>query len=123
MRKKKGIITSTKMTGTVTVAVHSLAFHPKYKKRFRVSKKFLADLGDHKVVEGDLVVIGETRPQSKRKHFSVIEVLKRATEVGDVVEEKTVDEVINREKEKPVVKEAVKEEATEKAEDTSPETT
>ncbi|MDA1209054.1 MAG: uS17 family ribosomal protein [bacterium] len=117
MRKKKGIITSAKMTGTVTVTIHSLAFHPKYKKRFRVSKKFLADAGDHKLAEGDLVVIGETRPQSKRKHFSVLEVLKHSANVSDVLEEAAVDEVINREK----TTEVKPDKKEEKTEDSTPE--
>jgi|ETNmetMinimDraft_2_1059921.scaffolds.fasta_scaffold43013_4 small subunit ribosomal protein S17 len=101
MRKKKGTITSTKMTGTVTVTVDSLAFHPKYKKRYKVSKKFLADLAGHEVNEGDLVIIGECRPLSKRKHFKIVEVVKKATAVEEVATEADVEKAIHREKVAP----------------------
>jgi len=56
MRTKKGVITSAKMQGTVSVTVHAHALHSVYKKRFRKSKKFLADTGDiTDLVEGDTV--------------------------------------------------------------------
>ncbi|PIR52967.1 30S ribosomal protein S17 [Candidatus Peregrinibacteria bacterium CG10_big_fil_rev_8_21_14_0_10_49_10] len=98
MKKKKGTITSTKMTNTVTVTVDSLSFHAKYKKRFKVSKKFLADPAGHEVRNGDLVLIGECRPLSKRKHFRVLEILKKAAAVDDVLEEADVEKAIHRAK-------------------------
>ena len=75
MRTKKGIITSAKMQQTVTVTVTRLVMHPKYRKRYPVSKKFLADTNGLTMREGDTVLIGETKPLSKRKHFKVLEVL------------------------------------------------
>ncbi len=97
MRTKQGIITSAKMTGTVTVTVHRSVFHPLYKKRFRVSKKFLADSrGVEDLGMGDLVVITECRPLSKRKCFKVTEVLKRAPRVSEMGEEAGLSGVMNR---------------------------
>lgn len=84
MRTKQGIVTSAKMQKTVTVAVHRSVMHSKYRKRFRVTKKFLADSGDLTVREGDTVLIGETKPLSKRKHFRVLEVLVKGTGLADV---------------------------------------
>lgn len=101
MRTKKGTITSTKMTGTVTVTVHTHAFHPKYKKRYKVSKKFLADSAGHELHDGDLVIIGECRPLSKRKHFRVLEIVRKAAEVSDAMEEEVLNAVIHREKVAP----------------------
>jgi small subunit ribosomal protein S17 len=76
MRTKKGTVTSAKMQKTVTVTVTRLVMHPKYRKRYPVSKKFLADTGDLQgLKEGDTVLIGETKPLSKRKHFTVLEIL------------------------------------------------
>ena len=83
MRTKRGIVTSAKMQRTGTVAVHRFVMHPKYRKRFRVTKKFLADSGDRKVREGDTVLIGETRPLSKRKHFKVLEILVKGTGLAE----------------------------------------
>ena len=42
LRKLKGIVVSDKMQKTVVVKVTRLKFHPKYKKYYRVSKKFKA---------------------------------------------------------------------------------
>ncbi|MDP7247589.1 MAG: uS17 family ribosomal protein [Candidatus Peribacteraceae bacterium] len=99
MRKKKGVVTSAKMTGTVTVTVHRHAFHPIYKKRFRKSKKFLADAkGMDDLIEGDTVVITECRPISKLKKFKVIEVLGRVPRVSDIKEEEGIEEAIHGEK-------------------------
>lgn len=78
MRTKSGIVTSAKMQNTVTIAVHRSVMHPLYRKRYRVTKKFLADTNGHTVREGDTVVITECRPLSKRKCFRVTEILKRA---------------------------------------------
>jgi small subunit ribosomal protein S17 len=98
MRTKKGTITSAKMTGTVTVTVHRLVFHPLYKKRFPVSKKFLADPGEFTLHEGDQVVITECRPLSKNKHFRVTEILKKAVQVSDVAEEEAIASVLKTRK-------------------------
>jgi small subunit ribosomal protein S17 len=84
MRTKTGIITSAKMQDTVTVTVHRSVMHPTYRKRFRVSKKFLADSKGQDLAIGDEVVITECRPLSKRKCFRVTEVLHRAARVAEM---------------------------------------
>ena len=86
MRTKQGTITAAKMTGTVTVTVHRSMFHALYKKRYRMSKKFLADSNGMDLGVGDSVVITECRPLSKRKCFKVTEVLKRGPRVSEMAE-------------------------------------
>ncbi|MAE68436.1 30S ribosomal protein S17 [bacterium] len=98
MRTKKGVITSAKMTSTVSVAVHRLVFHPVYKKRYRKSKKFLCDSNGMDLYEGDKVLIEECKPMSKNKHFKVIEIIKAAPRVSDIKEDKDIEKVIHREK-------------------------
>lgn len=99
MRTKQGRITSAKMTGTVTVTVHRSVFHPIYRKRFMRSKKFLADIGEFKdIIAGDLVLITETRPLSKRKCFRVTEVLERVPRVSDIKEEEGLEQTMHRKK-------------------------
>ena len=78
MKTKKGVITSAKMLNTVTVTVTRYVVHPKYRKRYPVSKKFMADTAGQTVKEGDTVLIGETKPISKRKKFKVVEVISTA---------------------------------------------
>lgn len=73
MKKQiQGTIISNKMQKTVVVQVERIKEHPKYKKRYRVHKKYKAhyDGGDFKV--GDKVVIEECRPISKDKRWRVI---------------------------------------------------
>ncbi|MBN2307284.1 30S ribosomal protein S17 [Candidatus Peregrinibacteria bacterium] len=73
MRTKTGIITSNKMTKTLVVTVHTYKNHPKYKKRYRVSKKFYAHAEDpSKFNIGDTVTIAETKPLSKLKRWKIV---------------------------------------------------
>lgn len=98
MRTKKGIITSAKMTGTVTVTVSGSTYHPVYKKRVAQSKKYLVDPNGHDVGEGDLVVITECRPLSKNKYFRITEILQSAPRVSEAADEAAVEEVMKKEK-------------------------
>lgn len=87
MRTKIGIVSSAKMQGTVTVTVHRYEMHDKYLKRYRVSKKFLADTNGLDPKLGDEVVISECRPLSKRKCFKVTEIKKRAIQFTAIKDE------------------------------------
>lgn len=71
-RKLIGKVVSNKMQKTVVVEVERIKEHPKYKRRFKVHKRFKAhdEKGEYKV--GDNVVIEETRPISKDKNWQVI---------------------------------------------------
>lgn len=71
MRTKEGIIISDKMNRTVVVKVDSYKTHPKYKKRFKTSKKYYADNPENKHKTGEKVIIYETRPLSKLKRWTV----------------------------------------------------
>jgi small subunit ribosomal protein S17 len=74
MRTKTGIVTSNKMTKTLVVSVTTDKLHPKYKKRYKVTKKFYSHCEDSsKFPEGSKVTIGETRPLSKLKRWKVVE--------------------------------------------------
>ena len=73
MRTKKGVVTSTKMDKTIVVSVDTYKSDSKYKKRFRVTKKFYAHDEASAFNEGDLVTIKETRPTSKLKRWEVVE--------------------------------------------------
>lgn len=95
MRTKQGTITKAAMQNTVTVTVHRQLFHPKYKKRFRVSKKFLADTNGMDLGIGDVVTIAECRPLSKRKCFKVTEVVKQSPRVSEMREEAALQDAID----------------------------
>jgi small subunit ribosomal protein S17 len=72
MRIKKGTITGTKMDKTIIVTVHSYKSHPKYKKRYRVSKKFYAHAPEGKYEIGDKITIYESKPISKLKRWTTV---------------------------------------------------
>lgn len=78
MRSKKGIVTSSKMDKTIVVTVHTYRTHPKYKKRYRISKKFYAHDPENSLKKGDEVTIYETKPLSKNKRWTVVEPTKTA---------------------------------------------
>ena len=71
-RKLKGAVVSDKMQKTVVVSIVRLKKHPKYKKYFKVTRKFKAHDEDNEYHVGDRVVIEETRPLSKDKRWRVI---------------------------------------------------
>jgi len=89
------------MTGTVTVIVHRERLHPIYKKRYCMSTKFLVNPAGLDLYKGDEVVITECRPLSKRKCFRVIEIVKHAPRVSELVEEEAIEKVIHRGKKEP----------------------
>ncbi len=70
-RTKTGVITSTKMQGTVTIKVTEYLKHPKYGKDIPVSKKFHAHT-ETPLEEGMTVTIEETTPRSKTVRWKVI---------------------------------------------------
>ena len=71
-KQLQGIITSNKMTKTVVVKVESIKVHPKYKKRYKVHKKYKAHVEDGEYSIGDRVLIEECRPMSRDKKWKVI---------------------------------------------------
>jgi len=78
MRKLTGVIVSNKMKKTVVVRTDSFKMHPKYKKYYRLSKKYKADVADEKDYSiGDVVMMKETRPISKEKRWKVVGTVKK----------------------------------------------
>ncbi|MFH1632326.1 MAG: 30S ribosomal protein S17 [bacterium] len=71
-RQLSGIVVSDKMEKTVVVRVERTVVHPKYKKRYTLSKKYKAHDEDNAAKVGDSVVIEETRPISKDKRWRIV---------------------------------------------------
>ena len=70
-RQLKGIVVSDRMIKTGVVSITRLKKHPKYKKYYKVTKKFKAhdEKGEYHI--GDKVIIQETKPMSKEKRWIV----------------------------------------------------
>ncbi len=68
----KGTVVSDKMKKTVVVEVNQLKKHRLYNRFYRSSKKYKAHDEKGEFHAGDKVLIKETRPISKDKHFVVV---------------------------------------------------
>jgi small subunit ribosomal protein S17 len=73
-----GVVFSDKMDKTVIVMVNRLVLHPVYKKYIRKRTKVKAHDEKNDCHAGDKVLLIETRPLSKEKHWRVKEILERA---------------------------------------------
>ena len=72
------VVSAGKMARTVTVAVERLPWHPTLKQQIRRRTKFLVDDPKREARIDDHVVIEETRPLSRRKHFRLLRIVSRA---------------------------------------------
>jgi len=82
-----GVVTSDVANKTITVTVTSRETHPIYGKQYTVKRKYAAHDEDNSSKIGDKVIISETRPFSKNKHFkldSIIEKSHGSIELKDV---------------------------------------
>ncbi len=77
-RSQVGRVVSNKMDKTVTVRLERLVKHPLYGKYIRRSSKVHAHDEHNDCNEGDTVRISQTRPVSKTKAWTVVEVVERA---------------------------------------------
>ena len=66
---KIGVVVSDKMDKTVVVKIDRLKMHSKYKKKYKVSKKYKAHDAENKFKVGDKVMIMESSPISKDKKW------------------------------------------------------
>ncbi|GIX31542.1 MAG: 30S ribosomal protein S17 [Porticoccaceae bacterium] len=80
-RTLTGRVVSDKMDKTITVLVERRVRHPLYGKIITRTTKIKAHDEENTCRAGDLVRIRETRPLSKTKSWTLVEVLERASEV------------------------------------------
>ena len=71
-KKLNGIVVSDKMDKTVVVEVERYDKHTTYGKFEKIRKKYKAHDEENKHKIGDKVIIEETKPMSKDKHFQII---------------------------------------------------
>lgn len=72
----EGMVVSDKMEKTISVMVVRRQMHSKYKKQFKISKKYKVhdETGLAKI--GNLVIFGECRPISRDKKWRLIKIVK-----------------------------------------------
>lgn len=71
-RLLKGVVVSDKMDKTIVVSVSRLKKHPRYKRRYRVDKKYKVHDEKNEFKIGDRVMIRECRPISKDKKWRLV---------------------------------------------------
>ena len=76
-----GRVVSDKMDKSITVLIERLVRHPLYGKQLRRSTKIKAHDDDNVCQQGDLVRIKETRPISKTKSWTLVEVVEKVEKI------------------------------------------
>lgn len=76
-----GRVVSDKMDKSITVLIERLVRHPLYGKQLRRSTKIKAHDEDNVCQHGDLVRIKETRPISKTKSWTLVEVVEKVEKI------------------------------------------
>lgn len=71
-KKLRGVVVSDRMQNTAVVLVTRLKKYPKYRKYYKVSKRFKAHNEGMEYKMGEKVVIQETRPMSREKRWKII---------------------------------------------------
>lgn len=74
-KSRVGIVTSAAMQKTIVVEVLRRVPHPRFRKIVKRTTKFFAHDEEGQAKVGDRVLIEETRPLSKKKRWSLKQVL------------------------------------------------
>jgi small subunit ribosomal protein S17 len=92
---KQGVVTSNKMTKTITLKIERLVRHPLYGKFVRRSTKLHAHDELQEANIGDVVEVEFCRPMSKLKRWRLVRIVRRGSDTtapvpgSDVVTEVT----------------------------------
>ena len=76
-----GRVLSNKMDKSITVLIERLVRHPLYGKQLRRSTKIKAHDENNVCQQGDLVRIKETRPISKTKSWTLVDVVETVEKI------------------------------------------
>lgn len=77
-KTKTGVVRSSKMDKTITVAVERKVKHPIYGKFVKKTTRFHAHDEKNECGVGDVVRIMESRPLSKTKRWRLVEIVEKA---------------------------------------------
>jgi small subunit ribosomal protein S17 len=75
-KKKIGTVVSAKMDKTIIITVENKYSHPIYRKTLKKNQRFMAHDEQNECQLGDIVKIIEVRPLSRKKRWSVKQILK-----------------------------------------------
>lgn len=78
-KTREGVVVSAKMPKTRVVRVERVYRHPRYQRVIKRAKKLKAHDETNQSMEGDRVLIEETRPLSREKRWRIRAILTRAS--------------------------------------------
>lgn len=77
-KTRTGVVVSDKMQKTIVVELEDRKQHALYGKTIRSNSKVKAHDENETANIGDIVLIAETRPLSKDKHYRLVEIVEKA---------------------------------------------
>lgn len=77
-KERVGVVISSKMDKTISVAIRRQIKHPIYGKFIKKTTRLMAHDETNDAQEGDTVRIMETKPLSRNKRWRLVEVVDRA---------------------------------------------
>jgi small subunit ribosomal protein S17 len=78
-----GVVVKRKMEKTAVVAVERFFNHGLYRKRVRRTTKYKVHDPKNETQKGDLVLIAQSKPLSREKHWRLLKILKKAVQVEE----------------------------------------
>ena len=75
---KKAKVISDKMKKSAVVVIERRLRHPVYKKVITRTTRYLVHNPEDKAKKGDIVAIRPTRPMSKRKRWTIVNILQKS---------------------------------------------
>ena len=78
LKETTGKVVSDKMNKTIVVAVENRISHRKYAKTMIRTKKYKAQDENNECTIGDIVTIQETRPLSRTKCWTMVNILSKS---------------------------------------------
>lgn len=78
-----GVVVSNRMNKTIVVSIERKVPHHKYSKYVTRSTKVFAHDENNVCQIGDKVSVQETRPLSKHKNWILLDIVRKAVQVGE----------------------------------------
>jgi small subunit ribosomal protein S17 len=78
-----GVVVKRKMEKTAVVAVERFFNHGLYRKRVRRTTKYKVHDPKNETQKGDLVLIAQSKPLSREKHWRLLKILKKAVQLEE----------------------------------------
>jgi len=76
VRKLNGVVVTDKADKTITVVVSRVTVHPKYGKRYKVTKRYKVHDAKNEAKPEQLVEFEACRPFSKNKRWKLVKIIK-----------------------------------------------